>query len=150
MQKVWSWRPSSSTGSRPASTSSRGVGKQTTFPSLKGAGKANRATIVCLDVNTSRAFSRINALYSMYCILKDCFLFFPTKLFLLRGKPESREAEIVNREKLWPHRHHWTWVPACSGFLAWAVQSRPWWLCQNHVGPHLRGYRTSRCFFLAN
>lgn len=73
-----------------------------------------------------------------------CFVFFFfQKLFLFCWKPESWEAEIVNRDKLWPHRHHRTRVPSCSWFLAWAVQGRPWRLRRNHVGPYLRGYWTS-------
>lgn len=132
MQKGWFWRPLSSIGSRPASTSSPGLENKTTFPSLKGAGKTERATIVCLNVNTD-------------CVLYELFFFFSLlkKLFLVCGKPSGREAETVDREKLRPHRHHWAWVPTRSGFLARTVQSRPRWLRQNHVGPHLRGYRTS-------
>lgn len=46
MQRVWFWRPLSSTGSRPALISSLGAAKQTTSPFSKGAGKAQRAPVV--------------------------------------------------------------------------------------------------------
>lgn len=113
-------------------------------------GKAEKSFIVYLDVNDVNNVN--NASYLLYIkvpfvmFIKD--FFFPKKLFLLCGKQTSWEADSVNWYKLWPHCHHWTWVPSCSGFLAWAVQSRPRWLCRNHVGPHLRGYRTSRRFQL--
>lgn len=70
MQKLWFWRPLSSTGSRPASTSSPGLENKTTFPSLKGAGTAKRATIVCLDVNTSCA---LYELFFFPLFSKSCF-----------------------------------------------------------------------------
>lgn len=129
MQKVWSWRPSNSTGSRAALTSSPGAERKTTFPSLKEAGNATDS-------------KQRQKKWLLWCFIESMFFFLILsllKMFLLGGEPSRGEAEAVDRNQLWPHRHHRTWVPTCSGLLARAVQVRSGRLRQDHVGPHLGG-----------
>lgn len=131
MPKVWSWRPSNSTGWRPVLTSSLGTERRTTSLSLKEAG------------NAMHPKQRQNwiAVIAVKCSWRTLLFFISIllKMFLLCGEPSHGETGAVNRNQLWPHRHHRTWVPTRSGFLARAVEIWPGWLRQNHVGPHLGG-----------
>lgn len=76
MPKVWFWRPSSSTGSRPASTSSLGAERKTTSPSLKGVGRNKNLIFSSCDQMARQA---VISQELMRCIHRVVFFSFPFK-----------------------------------------------------------------------